>query len=62
MQLLMRPDAEVLTILGTGRQALSHYNVFMEIFPFKEVIELEDDFFLSVVNYSILFQFKHHWP
>lgn len=45
MQLLMRPDAEVLTILGTGRQALSHYNVFMEIFLFKEVIELEDDFF-----------------
>lgn len=45
MQLLMRPDAEVLTILGTGRQALSHYNVFMEIFPFKEVIKLEDDFF-----------------
>ncbi|XP_008313344.1 ketimine reductase mu-crystallin [Cynoglossus semilaevis] len=36
-KLLMRPDAEVLTILGTGRQALSHYNVFMEIFPFKEV-------------------------
>lgn len=36
-KLLMRPDAEVLTILGTGKQALSHYNVFTEIFPFKEV-------------------------
>lgn len=36
-KLLMRPDAEVLTILGTGRQALSHYNVFTEVFSFKEV-------------------------
>lgn len=36
-KLLMRPDAEVLTILGTGKQALSHYNVFTELFPFKEV-------------------------
>ncbi|XP_058477110.1 ketimine reductase mu-crystallin [Solea solea] len=36
-KLLMRPDAEVLTILGTGKQALSHYNVFTEIFSFKEV-------------------------
>lgn len=36
-KLLMRPDAEVLTILGAGKQALSHYNVFTEIFPFKEV-------------------------
>ncbi|KAM8887723.1 ketimine reductase mu-crystallin [Synchiropus picturatus] len=36
-KLLMRPDAEVLAILGTGRQALSHYNVFTELFSFKEV-------------------------
>ncbi|XP_034564021.1 ketimine reductase mu-crystallin [Notolabrus celidotus] len=36
-KLLMRPDAEVLAILGTGKQALSHYNVFTEIFSFKEV-------------------------
>ncbi|XP_074518823.1 ketimine reductase mu-crystallin [Halichoeres trimaculatus] len=36
-KLLMRPEAEVLTILGTGIQALSHYNVFTEIFTFKEV-------------------------
>uniref|UniRef100_A0A4W6CS35 Ketimine reductase mu-crystallin n=1 Tax=Lates calcarifer TaxID=8187 RepID=A0A4W6CS35_LATCA len=36
-KLLMRPGAEVLAILGTGRQALSHYNVFMEMFSFKEV-------------------------
>lgn len=37
LQLLMRPDAEVLTILGSGKQALSHYNVFTEMFSFKEV-------------------------
>lgn len=37
MQLLMRPEAEVLAILGTGKQALSHYNVFTEMFSFKEV-------------------------
>ncbi|KAK2820793.1 hypothetical protein Q5P01_023752 [Channa striata] len=36
-RLLMRPDAEVLTILGTGNQALSHYDVFTEMFSFKEV-------------------------
>uniref|UniRef100_A0AAQ5XSL0 Ketimine reductase mu-crystallin n=1 Tax=Amphiprion ocellaris TaxID=80972 RepID=A0AAQ5XSL0_AMPOC len=36
-KLLMHPEAEVLAILGTGKQALSHYNVFTEIFPFKEV-------------------------
>lgn len=36
-QLLMRPDAEVLAILGSGHQALSHYNVFTEMFSFKEV-------------------------
>uniref|UniRef100_UPI0037E9B90F ketimine reductase mu-crystallin n=1 Tax=Semicossyphus pulcher TaxID=241346 RepID=UPI0037E9B90F len=36
-KLLMRPEAEVLAILGTGQQALSHYNVFTEIFSFKEV-------------------------
>ncbi|XP_028332444.1 ketimine reductase mu-crystallin [Gouania willdenowi] len=35
--LLMDPGAEVLTILGTGTQALSHYNVFTEMFSFKEV-------------------------
>ncbi|XP_044034875.1 ketimine reductase mu-crystallin [Siniperca chuatsi] len=36
-KLLMRPEAEVLAILGTGKQALSHYNVFTEMFSFKEV-------------------------
>uniref|UniRef100_A0A8C6TMA7 Ketimine reductase mu-crystallin n=1 Tax=Neogobius melanostomus TaxID=47308 RepID=A0A8C6TMA7_9GOBI len=36
-KLLMCPDAEILTILGTGKQALSHYNVFTEVFSFKEV-------------------------
>ncbi|XP_020503829.1 ketimine reductase mu-crystallin [Labrus bergylta] len=36
-KLLMRPEAEVLAILGTGNQALSHYSVFTEIFSFKEV-------------------------
>nr|XP_019938747.1 PREDICTED: ketimine reductase mu-crystallin [Paralichthys olivaceus] len=36
-KLLMRPEAEVLTIMGTGHQALSHYNVFTEMFSFKEV-------------------------
>lgn len=37
VQLLMRPDAEVLAILGSGNQAVSHYNVFTEMFSFKEV-------------------------
>ncbi|XP_003961534.2 ketimine reductase mu-crystallin [Takifugu rubripes] len=36
-KLLMHPEAEVLTILGTGKQALSHYDVFTEMFAFKEV-------------------------
>ncbi|KAL3051221.1 hypothetical protein OYC64_001485 [Pagothenia borchgrevinki] len=36
-KLLMCPEAEVLAILGTGAQALSHYNVFTEMFSFKEV-------------------------
>ncbi|XP_059180374.1 ketimine reductase mu-crystallin [Centropristis striata] len=36
-KLLMRHEAEVLAILGTGRQAMSHYNVFTEMFSFKEV-------------------------
>ncbi|XP_072312371.1 ketimine reductase mu-crystallin [Eucyclogobius newberryi] len=36
-KLLMSPDAEVLAILGTGKQAMSHYNVFTEMFLFKEV-------------------------
>ncbi|KAA8581769.1 hypothetical protein FQN60_003350 [Etheostoma spectabile] len=35
--LLMRPEAEVLAILGTGKQAFSHYNAFTEMFSFKEV-------------------------
>ncbi|XP_027884414.1 ketimine reductase mu-crystallin isoform X2 [Xiphophorus couchianus] len=35
--LLMAPGAEVLAILGTGTQALSHLNVFTEMFSFKEV-------------------------
>ena len=34
----MRPEAEVLAILGSGIQALSHYNVFTEMFSFKEVL------------------------
>ncbi|KAJ4940627.1 hypothetical protein JOQ06_026924 [Pogonophryne albipinna] len=36
-KLLMCPEAEVLAILGTGAQAMSHYNVFTEMFSFKEV-------------------------
>uniref|UniRef100_A0A3P9LK03 Ketimine reductase mu-crystallin n=1 Tax=Oryzias latipes TaxID=8090 RepID=A0A3P9LK03_ORYLA len=36
-KLLMPPQAEVLAILGTGKQALSHYRVFTEMFSFKEV-------------------------
>ncbi|XP_031147125.1 ketimine reductase mu-crystallin [Sander lucioperca] len=36
-KLLMRPEAEVLAILGTGKQALSHYNAFTDMFSFKEV-------------------------
>ncbi|XP_026207337.1 ketimine reductase mu-crystallin isoform X2 [Anabas testudineus] len=36
-KLLMRSEAEVLAILGTGRQALSHYNIFTDMFSFKEV-------------------------
>ncbi|XP_061765074.1 ketimine reductase mu-crystallin isoform X1 [Nerophis ophidion] len=36
-KLLMSPQAEVMAILGTGQQALSHYNVFTEMFSFKEV-------------------------
>ncbi|XP_042364397.1 ketimine reductase mu-crystallin [Plectropomus leopardus] len=34
---LMDPEAKVLAILGTGKQALSHYNAFTEMFSFKEV-------------------------
>lgn len=36
-RLLMPPDAEVLAILGSGNQAVSHYNVFTDMFSFKEV-------------------------
>ncbi|XP_064806510.1 ketimine reductase mu-crystallin isoform X1 [Oncorhynchus masou masou] len=36
-KLLMPAKSEVLTILGAGHQALSHYNVFTETFSFKEV-------------------------
>ncbi|CAG04436.1 unnamed protein product, partial [Tetraodon nigroviridis] len=36
-KLLMRPEAQVLTIFGTGHQARSHYEVFTEMFAFKEV-------------------------
>ncbi|XP_057681910.1 ketimine reductase mu-crystallin-like [Corythoichthys intestinalis] len=36
-KLLMPHKAEVLAILGTGQQALSHYDVFTEMFSFKEV-------------------------
>lgn len=33
----MHPRAEVLAILGSGNQAVSHYNVFTDMFSFKEV-------------------------
>ncbi|XP_062999176.1 ketimine reductase mu-crystallin isoform X1 [Elgaria multicarinata webbii] len=36
-KLLMPVDSEVLCILGTGVQARSHYEIFMELFSFKEV-------------------------
>ncbi|XP_029953222.1 ketimine reductase mu-crystallin [Salarias fasciatus] len=36
-KLLMRPGAEVLSILGTGKQARSHYEAFTQMFPFREV-------------------------
>ncbi|XP_030813939.1 ketimine reductase mu-crystallin [Camarhynchus parvulus] len=36
-KLLMPPFAEVLCILGAGVQAYSHYDIFTELFPFKEV-------------------------
>ncbi|XP_068161852.1 ketimine reductase mu-crystallin-like [Antennarius striatus] len=36
-KLLMPPEAKVLAILGAGIQALSHYDVFTEMFSFKEV-------------------------
>ncbi|KYO30619.1 ketimine reductase mu-crystallin [Alligator mississippiensis] len=36
-KLLMPPSAEVLCILGAGVQAHSHYDIFTELFSFKEV-------------------------
>ncbi|XP_010904255.2 ketimine reductase mu-crystallin [Esox lucius] len=36
-KLLMPAKSEVFTILGSGHQALSHYNVFTETFSFKQV-------------------------
>lgn len=36
-QFLKPPNSEVLCILGAGVQAYSHYEVFTEQFPFKEV-------------------------
>uniref|UniRef100_A0A803YHE8 Ketimine reductase mu-crystallin n=1 Tax=Meleagris gallopavo TaxID=9103 RepID=A0A803YHE8_MELGA len=36
-KLLMPRSAEVLCILGAGVQARSHYEIFMELFPFTEV-------------------------
>ncbi|XP_030629910.1 ketimine reductase mu-crystallin [Chanos chanos] len=36
-KLLMPAQSEVLSILGSGHQAFSHYEVFMETFGFKEV-------------------------
>ncbi|NXG05734.1 CRYM reductase, partial [Sakesphorus luctuosus] len=36
-KLLMPPFAEVLCILGAGVQAYSHYEIFTELFTFKEV-------------------------
>ncbi|KFQ29963.1 Ketimine reductase mu-crystallin, partial [Mesitornis unicolor] len=36
-KLLMPPFAEVLCILGAGVQARSHYDIFTELFIFKEV-------------------------
>lgn len=38
-QLLMPAFAEVLCILGAGVQAYSHYEIFMELFTFKEVMD-----------------------
>lgn len=49
-QLLMRPEAEVLTILGTGKQALSHYEVFTEMFAFKEVHSLSSGEFPALLS------------
>lgn len=37
VQLLMPAFAEVLCILGAGVQAYSHYDIFTELFTFKEV-------------------------
>lgn len=36
-KLLMPPKAEVLCILGSGAQAVSHFEVFTEMFHFKEI-------------------------
>ncbi|KAH0631923.1 hypothetical protein JD844_019826 [Phrynosoma platyrhinos] len=36
-KLLMPVDSEVLCILGAGVQAYSHYDIFTELFSFKEV-------------------------
>ncbi|NWR93993.1 CRYM reductase, partial [Furnarius figulus] len=38
-KLLMPAFAEVLCILGAGVQAYSHYEIFTELFPFKEVMD-----------------------
>lgn len=39
VQLLMPAFAEVLCILGAGVQAYSHYDIFTELFTFKEVTD-----------------------
>ncbi|KAJ8363836.1 hypothetical protein SKAU_G00126670 [Synaphobranchus kaupii] len=36
-KLLMPPKAEVLCILGSGHQAISHYEIFTQMFFFKEI-------------------------
>ncbi|KAJ8413705.1 hypothetical protein AAFF_G00082120 [Aldrovandia affinis] len=36
-KLLMPPKTEVLCILGSGHQAVSHYDVFTQMFSFKEI-------------------------
>ncbi|XP_023687034.2 ketimine reductase mu-crystallin isoform X2 [Paramormyrops kingsleyae] len=37
LQFLRPPHAEVLCILGSGSQALSHYEIFTQMFSFKEI-------------------------
>ncbi|XP_036428197.1 ketimine reductase mu-crystallin [Colossoma macropomum] len=53
-KLLKPAESDILCILGSGHQALSHYEVFMQLFSFKEVrvwsrrIEMAKQFAASV--------------